>query len=65
MRRKVEATVRHKIAFFIPDLHMGGAERVFLTLSKQLSARGYEVEIVLANKKGELLAEVDPSVKIV
>lgn len=54
-----------RVAFFLPDLGMGGAERVFLTLSSALARRGYKVELILARKTGDLLAEVDPEVELI
>lgn len=56
---------RTRVAFFLPDLTMGGAERVFLTLASALARRGYAVELILARKHGALLAEVDPKVTLV
>lgn len=46
-----------KIAFFLPDLRGGGAERVSLSLAKEFSERGHEVDFVLMRYQGDLLAE--------
>ncbi|MDX1695597.1 MAG: hypothetical protein R3208_17665, partial [Ketobacteraceae bacterium] len=46
-----------KIAFFLPDLRGGGAERVSLSLAKEFSDRGHEVGFVLMRYQGDLLAE--------
>jgi glycosyltransferase involved in cell wall biosynthesis len=54
-----------RIAFFIPTLEYGGAERVILTLVNGIVERGYDVELVLANAIGPYLTEVDPQVKII
>lgn len=54
-----------EITIFMGDLAMGGAERVFVMLSRQFLARGYQVRFVLASKSGPLLDELDPAVKIV
>lgn len=59
--RKTEAQL---IAFFLPDLSMGGAERVFLTLASSMAQRGFKVELILARRNGTLLADVPPEVKI-
>lgn len=53
------------IAFFLPDLAVGGAERVFLSLAGQLSGRGHKVELLLARKTGPLLADVPENVRVV
>jgi len=54
-----------KIAFFLPNLAGGGAERVCLNLVKGFVQRGFEVDIVLANSTGELLKEISVGVNIV
>lgn len=45
------------ISILLPDLRGGGAERVNLTLAREFVRAGYEVELVLRNARGELLAE--------
>lgn len=54
-----------RVAFVLPDLRGGGAERVTLTLVNDLAARGYQVDLVLMQKSGQLLDDVSPSVNIV
>lgn len=56
---------QEEITIFMGDLAMGGAERVFVMLSHQFLARGYQVRFILARKSGSLLDELDPAVKIV
>jgi len=53
------------IAFFVPSLRGGGAERVMLTLAEGLAARGYAVDLVLVKAEGALMAHVPPTVRIV
>ncbi len=53
------------ISLFIANLTIGGAERVVVNLSKGLSNEGYDVDIVLVEKKGKLLSDVPKSVNIV
>lgn len=53
------------IALLLPDLRAGGAQRVFLTLAREFAARGIRVDLVLAIRDGELLAEVPPNVRLV
>ncbi|MEO0278167.1 MAG: glycosyltransferase [candidate division WOR-3 bacterium] len=38
------------VAFFLPHLHMGGAERVTVSLIKGFVARGFQVDLVLVNR---------------
>jgi glycosyltransferase involved in cell wall biosynthesis len=54
-----------KIAFFLPALDGGGAERVFVTLANSLVKHGYLVDFVLASAQGAYLASLDPQIKVV
>lgn len=54
-----------KICILLPDLRGGGAERVCLDLSVQFVAAGHEVELVLMQRRGELLDLVPDGVRIV
>lgn len=54
-----------RIALFIPDLRIGGAERVFLTLAKAFVERGHTVDLVLARAEGELLSEAPRGARVV
>lgn len=54
-----------RIAFFLPSLHGGGAERVMLTLANRLVALGYAVDLVLAKAEGPYVTEISPSVRLV
>lgn len=54
-----------RIAFFLPDLRGGGAERVAVNLVAPLRARGFEIDFVLASAEGELLALLPPDVTVV
>jgi glycosyltransferase involved in cell wall biosynthesis len=53
------------IAFLLPNLGGGGAERVALTLAKAFVGRGHEVDLVVMERGGELLDAVPPDVRIV
>ncbi len=54
-----------KIAFFIPSLRGGGAERVFVNLANEFSKRDFDVDLVLVQKEGPYLKEVNKNVNIV
>tara|TARA_R110002020_G_scaffold232883_3_gene444529 strand:+ start:15490 stop:16602 length:1113 start_codon:yes stop_codon:yes gene_type:complete len=54
-----------KIAIFLPNLKGGGAERVFVNLSNAFVQRGFDVDIVLIQKCGELLDSLDKKVNII
>ena len=53
------------IAFFIPTLGGGGAERVFLRLAKEFVHLGHSVDIVVKEKAGELLSMVPLGVRVI
>jgi len=53
------------LAFFLPSLRGGGAERVIVTLANRFAEQGYTVDLVLAKAEGPYLAEVSPKVRIV
>ena len=57
--------LRGKVAFYLPSLAGGGAERVMVALANSMAARGWAVELVLAQATGPYLGEVDPSVRLV
>jgi glycosyltransferase involved in cell wall biosynthesis len=40
------------LAIFLPSFRGGGAERVMVTLARGLAARGYEVDVVVAERVG-------------
>ena len=45
---------RTRISFFIPSLAGGGAERVFINLACEFKRIGYDVDLIVCNKTGEL-----------
>lgn len=54
-----------RIAFFLPSLAGGGAERVLLDLAIASAGLGYQVDLVLASATGPYLRDVPPSVRLV
>lgn len=58
--------VRHKrLAIYLPSLQGGGAERAMLKVAQGVSARGYSVDLVLAQAQGPYLPEVPQSARLV
>jgi glycosyltransferase involved in cell wall biosynthesis len=60
----VTRTKTGPIAFFLPTLAGGGAERVILNLADGISERGLPVDLVVASAEGPLLAQVAPAVRL-
>ena len=54
-----------KLSIFIPSLMGGGAERVIVILTNEISQRGIAVDLVLSKSIGPYLADVHPSIRIV
>jgi glycosyltransferase involved in cell wall biosynthesis len=53
------------LAFFIQDLRAGGAERSVARLLNGIMARGVPTDLVVVNRKGTFLDELDPRVNVV
>lgn len=54
-----------RVAFFVPRLRFGGAQRVTITIANGLAARGYEVDLLLAYHEGGLVDQVDDAVTLI
>lgn len=54
-----------RVAFFLPNLGGGGAERVALAAANHLAGLGHRVDMLLAQGKGELIGLLDPSVRVI
>lgn len=54
-----------KIAFVLPNLHAGGAERVAIRLMHGFRAAGHDVEFVLMKREGALLQDLPADVRVV
>jgi len=54
-----------KIAFFIPSLEVGGAEKVFLNVGNEMVRRGLAVDFVLVRKRGEYIEELDHKISVI
>ncbi|MGH7509228.1 MAG: glycosyltransferase [Gemmatimonadales bacterium] len=53
------------IAFFLPSLCGGGAERVIVNLAHGITERGFPVDLVVAAAEGPLLEQLQPAVRLV
>lgn len=54
-----------KIAFFLPNLGGGGAERMAVNLASGLCERGFAVDFVLVRATGSLLEIVPPAARVI
>ena len=53
-----------KVIFFSVNMHIGGMEKALVDLLNELAKRDYAVTLVLEQKEGELLPELDKSICI-
>ena len=53
------------VCFFLPNLCLGGAEKVTVELANGLAARGYSIDMVLGAAEGEFLRELAPAIRVV
>jgi glycosyltransferase involved in cell wall biosynthesis len=56
---------RPSLAFFLPSLAGGGAERAMVNLAAGFSQRGVQTDFVLANATGPYLGLLPPAVRVV
>lgn len=54
-----------RIAFLIPDLGGGGAERVALTLVGAFLERGHEVDVLVMRRRGELVGHLPAGARLI
>jgi len=54
-----------QIALFLPSLRGGGAERVFVHLSRGFTQRSLSVDMVLAQPEGPYLSQLPPKVRCI
>ena len=58
-------TAKDRLAFFLPGLYDGGAERIMLNLADGIAARGYPIDLVLARAEGPFMNAIPDSVRLV
>lgn len=56
--------MNQRLCLFLPSFHAGGAERVALSLIEWFVDRGYDIDLVLASAKGELIGLVPEKVSV-
>lgn len=63
MNRKIIS--KKKIYFYLPNLKGGGAERVIVNLLNYFKMQGYNFKLLLGQKKGALIEQLDKNIEIV
>lgn len=58
-------TGRGRLAFLLPNMRGGGAERVALRLIQDFVAQGYAIDLLLMEVEGQLLPLLPPSVRVI
>lgn len=56
---------QRRMAFLLPNLRGGGAERVALRLIEDFVAKGYAIDLVVMKAEGELMPLLPPQVRVV
>lgn len=56
---------RPTISILLPDLRVGGAERVSINLANEFVVRGYAVDVVVMQSTGGLIPLLDPKIRVV
>ena len=56
---------RIKLAFILPSLAGGGAEKVILNIIKKIDKKRFEPELVVFNKSGPLISYLPKNIKII
>jgi glycosyltransferase involved in cell wall biosynthesis len=58
------ASGARRVALFTAKMDAGGVQRAIVALARELVARGHAVELLLARARGEMLAQLPPSVRV-
>jgi len=53
-----------RVVFYLPNLRTGGAEQVTVSIVNGLTARGYDVELLVSQREGKLQSRVSPGVSL-
>jgi glycosyltransferase involved in cell wall biosynthesis len=65
LNESIEGRTKLRLAFLLPDLKGGGAERVALTLITDFVGRGHHIDLLLMRAQGELLPLLPPEVRVI
>jgi glycosyltransferase involved in cell wall biosynthesis len=62
---RYDVRVTRRIAIVLPNLQIGGAERISITLTEEFLAKGFAVDLVLLQANGALLATVPTDARVI
>lgn len=65
MKARGDGQERPDLAFLLPSLMGGGAERVVMDLAREAARRGHTVDMIVLNRDGAVLDEVGGGVRLV
>jgi glycosyltransferase involved in cell wall biosynthesis len=65
MAMEVDRLETQRIAFLLDNLRGGGAERVILSIAAGFAARGYVVDLLVCERRGELCDSIPQDVNLV
>ena len=57
--------ITHRIAFFLPSLEGGGAEKQIVNLANSTAEQNFSVDLVVVNGKGPLLKQISKKVNLI
>lgn len=61
----VESSSSERVSIFIPDLSVGGAQRVTINLAEALNDDGFKVELLVADASGKFSSDISNDIKII
>lgn len=64
-KQPIQVMDKQPIAFFLPTLHGGGAERVSINLLKGMAQRDVPLDLVLASAEGPYLNQIPKQVRLI
>ena len=65
MTMEVDRLQTQRIAFLLDNLKGGGAERVILSIAAGFAARGYSVDLLVCERRGELSGSIPAELNVV
>lgn len=61
----INSQKKNRIAFFFPSFHLGGVEKVMITLANEFARKGLSVDVVVSSNKGELKSDLVDEIRVI